>query len=579
MPSNNNATEPAPPIEDRGSRAAPAVNGQVGAAFQPRTAIRPGMAVTLLASAALAGCQSFIARPNGGEAAQHDELAPITVPYIPFKSPIAPPAPETEDLLVRLRERFVLPYADDPAVKRERDWYAKHPDYLTRVFDRAERYLFHIANALEERGMPADLALLPVVESAFDPFAYSHGRAAGLWQIIPGTGRRLGLEQDWWFDARRDVLESTRAALDYLQQLHEQFNGDWLLAVAGYNSGEGNVARALERARQQGQGTDFWSIKRYLPAETRTYVPRLLALRELVANPEEHGITLPKIANAPYFEVVEIEGQIDMALAAELAGVDTETLYALNPGVNRWATDPEGPHRLLVPVAQADQFKTSLASLDERERVRWSRHLVQQGDTLGGLAQRYHTTPEVLREVNGLRGNTIRAGTYLMVPHAMKSLPSYTLSADARAARTVSAQRAGERRVHVVQKGETLWSIAQAYGVSVRSLASWNAMAPGDVLNVGRELVVWQQTGPTQTTAAAEGSTAARTNVAATTEGNPRIRRVSYVVRRGDSLYSIARRFRVTVDDIAQWNGVDTDRYLQPGQRLVMYVDVTKQST
>ena len=175
-----------------------------------------------------------------------------------------------------------------------------------------------------------------------------------LWQIIPGTGKRLGLAQNWWFDGRRDVLESTRAALDYLEQLHEQFDGDWLLAVAGYNSGEGNVARALKKAAAAGKPQDFWGIKSYLPAETRTYVPRLLAIAELVGDPAAFGVTLPELRNEAQFAVVETGGQIDMALAAELAGIDTDALYALNPGVNRWATDPEGPHRLLLPLEQAD---------------------------------------------------------------------------------------------------------------------------------------------------------------------------------------------------------------------------------
>ena len=191
----------------------------------------------------------------------------------------------------------------------------------------------------------------------------------GLWQIIPGTGKRLGLAQNWWFDGRRDVLESTRAALDYLEHLHERFDGDWLLAVAGYNSGEGNVARALKKAAAAGQPQDFWGIKSYLPAETRTYVPRLLAIAELVGNPAAVGVTLPELRNEAQFAVVETGGQIDMALAAQLAGIDTDALYALNPGVNRWATDPEGPHRLLLPLEQADAVH-DLARSTRRARAR-----------------------------------------------------------------------------------------------------------------------------------------------------------------------------------------------------------------
>ncbi|HSC16761.1 MAG TPA: transglycosylase SLT domain-containing protein, partial [Gammaproteobacteria bacterium] len=199
-------------------------------------------------------------------------LEPIVLPPLQYRDVVV-----EQDLLTRLRSRFAWEIEDDAAVERERAWYARNQAYLDRVFTRGDLYLYHIVGELEDRGMPAELALLPIVESAFDPFAYSHGRAAGLWQIIPGTGKRLGLAQNWWFDGRRDVLESTRAALDYLEDLHRQFDGDWLLAVAGYNSGEGNVARALRKAAAAGKPQDFWGIKNYLPAETRTYVPRLLA--------------------------------------------------------------------------------------------------------------------------------------------------------------------------------------------------------------------------------------------------------------------------------------------------------------
>jgi len=551
--------------------------------------LRPGRrstltVIVLAAGAALGACESFgperstatAALPAPPEVvAPQPSLEPIVLPAVGYRELIVEP-----DLLVRLRSGFALPTAADPAVARERAWYAGNPAYLDRVFRRADLYMFHIVGELEARGMPTELALLPIVESAFDPFAYSHGRAAGLWQIIPGTGKRLGLTQNWWFDGRRDVLESTRAALDYLEQLHEQFNGDWLLAVAGYNSGEGNVERALRRGAADGRPADFWGIKNYLPVETRTYVPRLLAVAELVATPENFGVTLPQLSNEPRFAVVETGGQIDMALAAELADIDTDRLYALNAGVNRWATDPEGPHRLLLPVDQAEPFASKLAGLGERERVQWTRHRVKQGETIGGVAERYHTTAAVLREINELRGNTIVAGDYLMIPHATQSLANYSQSAEMRAARQQSTPRSGERKEHVVRSGESLWSIAQQYAVDVRSLAVWNSMAPGDVLSVDRELVIWNRSPPSGAVSQASAqATVARTDaVAGFAAGNDRIRQVTYVVRRGDSLFSIAQRFRVTVPKLVEWNAGAGDKYLQPGQRLVMFVDVTEQS-
>ena len=544
---------------------------------------RLGRAWTLAFAAALPGCQSLpsVAPPPVAAISADRETAPVEASPldVALAEPLVlevirgpglelpglqtgpPDAPTDRDVVERIRSGLRLPRTQDPSVDTQLNWFVAHPGYLERVLSRSESYLYHIVETLERRGMPLDLALLPVVESAFDPFAYSHGRAAGLWQIIPGTGRRLGLKQNWWYDGRRDVLESTRAALDYLQFLNDLFDGDWLLAVAGYNSGEGNVTRAIRRAEAAGEPTDFWHIKRYLPRETRTYVPRLLALQRLVAAPHDYDMSLPVIPDEPFFEVVNTEQQIDMALAAELAGISTDQLYRLNPGVNRWATDPDGPHRILVPVEPAVDFAAAMANLGARERVRWSRHRVRAGETLGQLAFAYQTTPAVLKEVNGLRNDMIRIGQNLMVPHSVKDLGAYTQTLDARTARTQNQPRDGKRQSHIVRSGDSLWSISRRYEVAVRELAGWNAMAPGDLLSVGRELVVW-------------------TNAAAFTPAeNQRIRRLTYTVRKGDSLSRISTRFRVTVPELREWNELSPDKYLQPGQRLVMYVDVTEQTT
>jgi len=517
---------------------------------QPEPASPPELAVPAAAEAPAA---SDLGAANAIPALLEEDREPASM---------AEPIGVEPDLLSQLRARFALDQPGDPSVARELEWYANHPEYLARVFERAERYLHFIAATLEARNMPAELALLPVVESAFDPFAYSHGRAAGLWQIIPGTGRRLGLKQNWWFDGRRDIIESTRAALDYLEAMHAEFDGDWLLAVAGYNSGEGNVRRARARAVSAGTPADFWSIRTSLPPETRTYVPRLLAIAALVADPDAHGIALPEIPNKPTFAVINTGGQMDVALAAELAGLETDRVYELNPGLNRWATDPDGPHRLLLPVDTLVDFTAGLAQLGERERVRWTRHRIRNGQTLIHIAREYGTTPEVLREVNGISGNTIRAGQFLMVPHAVKDLAAYTQTAEARAARKQDQPQGGRRYEHAVQPGETLWAIARRYGVSTRELASWNSMAPGDVLSVGRQLVVW-------TDRDVASPAAANMN---------RIRRLTYTVRRGDSLSAISTRFHVSVGELTRWNSLSTERYLQPGQQLVLFVDVTEQS-
>jgi len=446
-------------------------------------------------------------------------------------------------------------------IQAELNWLARNPDYVERVFHRAQRYLPYITEEIDKRGMPLEFALLPIVESGYDPFAYSHGRAAGLWQFIPGTARRYGIRQNWWYDGRRDVVDATNGALNYLTRLHEMMDGDWLLAAASYNSGEGNVLKAVKRNKKSGRPSDFWNLK--LSKETSSYVPRLLALVELVRDPAAAGITLPSLLDEPQFVPSETGGQLDLALAAELAGIELDTLYAYNSGFNRWATDPSGPHRLLLPVEVSEAFNEALATVPESERVRWQRHKVRNGETISEIAEQYHTTLASIRSANGIHGNTIRAGSYLMIPVASKPLSAYSQSADERRAKTQNKQRKGNRVDHIVVAGESFWSIGQHYGVSMRSLASWNGMAPRDTLSVGQKLVVWtSQSTPTQALSS-----------------NGTTRKVRYTVRNGDSLYLIANRFRISIADLVRWNKIDKGKYLQPGQKLTMYVDVTRQSS
>lgn len=472
-------------------------------------------------------------------------------------------AAAVSDLWQRLRSGFALDHdASDPRVQAQLNWYRKHPQYIDRVVERGSRYLHYIVTETEKRGLPTELALLPVVESAFDPFAYSHGRAAGLWQFIPSTGKYFGLTQSWWHDDRRDVIAATDAALTYLDRLATRFDGDYMLALAAYNSGGGTVSSAMRRNRKKNAATDFWSLD--LPRETRHYVPKLIALAKIFDQPEKYGIELPALADEPYFEVVETGSQLDLAQAAELAGVDIDEIYLLNPSFNRWATSPEGPHRLLVPRDNAKTFIAALEKTDPSERVSWHNYKVVSGDTLSTIAKRYATTSSVIQQVNNLNSHIIRVGQRLMIPSAAKQSETYALSASERLAskQERSGKNSNGTRVnYTVRSGDTFWDIAREHRVSVRQVASWNGMAPGDPLMPGKKLVIWSKSKQPAM-------------LASNARGKGMVRKVGYQVRKGDSLSTIANRFAVNVRDIASWNDLNTSRYLQPGQSLVLYVDI-----
>lgn len=468
--------------------------------------------------------------------------------------------PPDHDLWARLRHGFRLDAHEHPRVAAERRRFHARQQYFDMVAARAEPYLHYILEAIEARDLPTELVLVAVVESAFQPFAYSHGRAGGIWQFQPATARRFGLRQDWWYDGRRDVRASTAAALDYLEYLHGYFDGDWLLALAAYNAGEGRVQRAVRANAQAGEPTEFWYLR--LPAETRTYVPRILALRDIFADPAAHGVTLREIPDEPALAVVDPGSQLDLALAADMADLPIEEIYRLNPGFNRWATHPDGPHELVVPTDRADALETALAERDPDELMRWRRHRIDPGETLEGIAGRYGTSVSLLRDINDVQGAYIRAGDHLLVPTAARPEAEYALSAANRERAIRSRNRPGRHRLnHSVEAGDTLWDIAREHHVGVRQLASWNGMAPGDTLRTGEELAVWVEGGAGGATGISEHQ-----------------QLVNYRVRRGDSLSTIASRFNVSVRDIVNWNGIDSDSYLQPGQQLELHVDVREQA-
>lgn len=541
----------------------------------------PAPALTWIAALAVVGCaapgldEREVSRSGESGTVRSDtvEAPPVTVrnpamngPIVPRLQPgnrvvdLPPIDPESADVWSRLRDGFALPEVEEDRIDTEIARYEGRQRYFELVARRAQPYLRYILDRIESRDLPAELLLIPVVESAFRPFAYSHARAGGLWQFKPLTGQRFGLEQNWWYDGRRDVLASTDAALDYLEYLHEFFDGDWMLAIAAYNGGEGTVQRAVRVNAAEGQPTDYWHLD--LPPQTEKYVPRILALRTIFAEPAEHGIALPEMPEEESLTIVELDDQVDLALAAEMAEMPLKALHRYNSGYNRWATPPDGPYRLAVPQRQADVLRAALESRGDRGMVRWRRHAVESGDTLGAIADRYGTTVDMLRDANELNGSTIRAGQHLLVPMPSRDGEDYTLSLDNRRQRTQSSGPSGRERIdYRVRAGDTFWEIARSHEVDVRQLAAWNDMAPGDSIHPGQNLAIW-----------VEASEAGR--------GGPdeNLQQVTYTVREGDSLYGIARRFNLDVTAIRRWNGLQAGTYLQPGQRLELHVDVTEQA-
>ena len=491
--------------------------------------------------------------PDGSETEEQDELdldADYTEEDTEQAFENSDPA---NSLWPQLISKFGLDLdAENPRIKAQRDWYAKHPSYINRVLRRSQPYIHHIYTEASARGIPAELVLLPIVESAFDPFAYSHGRAAGLWQFIPGTAKMFGLKQTWWYDGRRDVLASTDAAFNYLESLSKRFSDDWLLALAAYNSGAGTVNRAIRRNKKLGKDTDYWSLK--LPKETTAYIPKLLAIAQIIRQPEAFGIKITPIPLEPYFAKVETQSQIDLAQAAKLAEIDLNELYSLNPGFNRWATDPDGPHHLLVPIAKSKFFEANLQSLPKSERVEWARYPIKPGDSLIKIAKSFNTTPQLIRDINHIKGNTIVAGKTLLIPKASGNDSDYALSLEQRLKTIKNKSVSGRsKQVHVVKAGDNFWDLARKYKTNHYSLAKWNGMAPNDTLRIGQKLTIWSDK---------KGAS-----------GN--LKRIFYKSRKGDSYARIAQKFNVTLAQLQQWNQINLNKYLQPGKRLTLYVDIT----
>lgn len=367
----------------------------------------------------------------------------------------------------RMLSLYLLPEIENDRIDKEIQRYLKHPEFLANVQKRAEPYLYFILNEIEAKQIPGELALLPVVESAFKPAAFSRSKASGLWQFMPATGRLFGLKQNWWYDGRKDIYTSTKAATTYLKQLNKVFDNDWLLAIASYNAGKGTIRKAIRKNNSAAIESDYWSLD--LKKETMIYVPRLLAIAKIFANAEQYDIPLQPIPNKPYFSVVNIDSQIDLNLAAEMAQTPLADFFTLNPAFKKGTTDPDGPFHLLIHTDKAEAFKDKLAHTVQKDRLKWKRHKIKQGENLGLIAEKYNTTVNALRQSNNLTSSNIKAGKTILIP---------------------SSPTKSNKKLYTVKKGDTFWDIARQFAVKSKDIANWNNISLTKALQPGQKLII-----------------------------------------------------------------------------------------
>ena len=443
------------------------------------------------------------------------------------------------DIWERIRLELSITIPDDQiaATSLYRERLYSNQTAVNRISKSGQRYLFHTLTRAQELNLPVELALLPFVESEFDPYAKSVDGATGIWQFMPATGKEWGLKSNWWYDGKKDVLASTEAALQFLTYLNEKFDGDWLLAIAAYNTGPARVNRAIRKNKKEDKPIRFWDLD--LPKETTAYVPKLLVLCELIKDPKAFDVNLPSIANRPYFERVKIPGQLDLMQAADLAGLKPETIYELNPGFNQWATDPSGPHYLLLPIGVSDRFITQLESLDQNNLVRWDRYKIRRGDNLFKIASRYKIEVAVLMEINGLSSDLIIAGKEIMVP---------------RGSAWAGKQKPREQ-VYIVISGDSLWNISKKFKVSIEDVVLWNDLDIEVPLQINQEIKIFSRYERIRQELPSRD-----------------LRTMLYPVKSGDTISRIASKFEITSKDIQEWNEIEDVSKIFPGQVLKLFL-------
>ncbi|MGK0674331.1 MAG: LysM peptidoglycan-binding domain-containing protein [Halothiobacillaceae bacterium] len=495
-------------------------------------------------------------------------LGSATFPFVPPAPRNAFPAPDY-GLWTRLARDFTMHSIVHDRIDQELFAYLGQLDRLQIITQRAEPYLFFIVEQLRERGMPMELALLPIIESSYQPQATSRSQAAGLWQFIPSTGQHFGLKQNWWYDGRRDVHASTQAALDYLQRLNDKFEGDWLLTLAAYNAGEGTVSRAIERAAARGEPTDYWSLD--LPEETKAYVPRLIALSRIFRDPHVYGLVPHKIKDAPFLARIDLDRPLDLSKVANAMDMSVHELYRLNPGFKR-GVNGHGQETipLLLPRDKAQRLQEIdmeglYAVLPEPYQIKAVRD-----ESTTSFARRFGVSLATLREMNPLLRDKIARGQTVLLPAKPAKLAEAKPTALPASKKTIH---------HAVAPGENLYRISRQHGVDAQTLASWNGLRPDAPLKAGQKLVIYAEASEKDRGKAAPSLADNRedkTQPSAQGVTHKEPRKITYTVQKGDTLFSIARRFKVEVAQLRQWNKLDEKGELKPGQTIIVVLAETR---
>lgn len=443
---------------------------------------------------------------------------------------------ELDDVWHRIARQITIAVPDNADIRAQRAFYKKHQKFLDQVSKRAEPFLYHIVLELEKRRMPVELALLPIVESAFNPLAQA-GAPAGLWQMVPQTARNFGLKRNDWYDGRKDPIASTAATLDYLQYLYNMLGQDWLNAVAGYNSGEGNIEKAINRNKKAGLPIDFWSLN--LSRKSTAYMPKWLALIDMVKNPDSHGVRWSFIANRPQIGFAKLRGPVDMAQAASLAGLSLTELKKLNPAFRRPTTAPGGPYVLVLPIDKLSQFERQSQKLTLQKIAQSGSYKVKSGDSLGSIAKRHRLTVAALKKANKLSSDQLKVGQQLWLPGIADSTTETP---------EIVVQKT---QTYEVKSGDNLWDLSRKFKVTTSELARLNKLTEKSALKPGQKILLPAVTAKNKKSVGSNSKNTGR-----------------YTVKSGDSLDKIARKHKIKRADLIRWNQLTQGSKLQPGQQL-----------